>query len=141
MRHHVAGRKLGREPSHRRAMLRNMVTSLILNDRIETTVTRAKEARRIAEKMVTLGKEGTLAARRAVKVDIANDAAVKKLFSVFAERYKDRNGGYTRIIRSDYRSGDSAPMAILEYVEAGTTVAEKTPAPKKKSTAKKAKSE
>lgn len=143
MKHQVETRRLGRSPEHRRSMLRNMVTSLILSDRIETTVTRAKELRRVAEKMVTLGKKGTLAARRQVLEDIQNPVAVQKLFSVLAERYKSRSGGYTRIMRLDNRTGDNASMAIIEYVDAGMADGSKSggKAAAKKAAPKKAKSE
>ena len=118
MRHLVDSRKLGRTTSHRLALFRNMLSSLILCDRIETTLPKAKELRRWADWMVTLGKEGTLAARRRAVRYVQDDAALKKLFSNLAERFKTRNGGYTRIMRLGNRHGDNAPMAIIEYLSA-----------------------
>ncbi len=126
----MAYRKLGRDSAHRKAMLREMTTQLIMNERIVTTETRAKEVRKTAEKMITLGKRGDLAARRKaaafVRDEVADvheekDAVVKsalqKLFSDVAPRYKDRNGGYTRILKLAVpRKGDAAPMVILELV-------------------------
>ncbi len=116
MQHHISYRKLGRTTPHRLALFRNMVCALITRDRIETTLPKAKELRRVAEWMVTLGKKGTLAARRNAARTVQDDGALKKLFSVLAERFKDRNGGYTRIIRMGNRHGDAAPMAIIEYL-------------------------
>ncbi len=109
-------RKLGLRSDHRRAMLRNMVTSLIKEGRIETTETRAKEVRSIAEKMVTLAKRGDLAARRQVSEYLFDEEAAKKLFTTIGPKYKDRPGGYTRIVKVGFRRGDAAPMAILELV-------------------------
>ncbi len=109
-------RRLGLRSDHRRAMLRNMVTSLIKEERITTTETRAKEVRSIAEKMVTLAKRGDLAARRQVSEYLFDEEAAKKLFNTVAARYKDRPGGYTRIVKVGYRRGDAAPMVILELV-------------------------
>ncbi len=110
-------RKLGRTTDHRMAMLRAMVTFLLENGKIETTVTRAKEVRPIAEKMVTLGKKGTLAARRQVLAFVTKEDVVVKLFDEIAPSYQDRNGGYTRIIRTGPRRGDAAEMAIIELVK------------------------
>lgn len=116
MKHKVAGRKLGRNASHRKAMLRNMVTSLLEHERIVTTVPKAKEARRIAEKMITLGKRGDLHARRQALTYIRSKTIVAKLFDELSEQYADRQGGYTRIIRTGTRYGDASPMAIVELV-------------------------
>ncbi len=116
MKHKVAGRKLGRNPSHRKAMLRNIVTSLLEHERIVTTVPKAKEVRRIADKMITLGKRGDLHARRQALSYIRTKAIVAKLFDELSEQYADRQGGYTRIIRTGTRYGDAAPMAIVELV-------------------------
>lgn len=110
-------RKLGRTTDHRMAMLRAMVTFLLENGRIETTVTRAKEVRPIAEKMVTLGKKGTLAARRQVMAFVTKEDVVVKLFDEIAPSYQERNGGYTRIVRTGPRRGDAAEMAIIELVK------------------------
>ena len=109
-------RKLGRKTDHRMAMLRAMVTYLLENGRIETTVTRAKEVRPIAEKMITLGKNGTLAAKRQAFAFITKEDVVIKLFDEVAPKYKERNGGYTRIVRTGPRRGDAAEMAIIELV-------------------------
>ncbi|WP_456385572.1 50S ribosomal protein L17 [Desulfolithobacter sp.] len=117
MRHRKAGRKLGRTTAHRKAMLRNMVTSLLEHERIVTTVPKAKEARRVAEKMITLGKRGDLHARRQALAYIRSKDIVAKLFDEISVQYQDRKGGYTRIIRTGTRNGDAAPMAILELVD------------------------
>ncbi len=116
MRHRNAGRKLGRTSSHRDAMLRNMVTSLLEQERIVTTVPKAKEARRVAEQMITLGKRGDMHARRQALSYIRSKAIVAKLFDELSSQYAERQGGYTRIIRTGTRAGDAAPMAILELV-------------------------
>lgn len=116
MKHKVVGRKLGRNASHRKAMLRNIVTSLLEHERIVTTVPKAKEARRVAEKMITLGKRGDLHARRQALSYIRSKGIVAKLFDDLSEQYADRQGGYTRIIRTGTRNGDAAPMAIIELV-------------------------
>ncbi len=109
-------RKLGRPTDQRRAMLRNLVTSLLENGKIETTVTRAKETRSMAEKMVTLGKQGSLHARRQALAYITKEDVVTKLFDEIAPKYEERQGGYTRIIKKGPRRGDGAEMAILELV-------------------------
>lgn len=112
----AGNRKLGRPTDHRMAMLRAMVTFLLENGRIETTVTRAKEVGPLAEKMITLGKKNTLASRRQAMGFITKEAVVAKLFSEIAPKYDQRNGGYTRIIKTGPRRGDSAEMAIIELV-------------------------
>jgi large subunit ribosomal protein L17 len=109
-------RKLGRTSGHRKALLRNQVTSLVLHGRIETTEMKAKSIKPLADKMITLGKRGDLAARRQAAAFLLDPAAVKKLFDEVAPRYSDRNGGYTRIIKTGVRRGDAAPMAIIEWV-------------------------
>jgi large subunit ribosomal protein L17 len=116
MRHRKDGRRLGRTTPHRRAMVRNMVTSLLEHERIVTTTPKAKEVRRVAEKMITLGKRGDLHARRQALSFIRDKKVVAKLFSVLREEYMERKGGYTRIIQTGNRVGDAAPMAILELV-------------------------
>ena len=116
MRHQVAVRKLGRTASHRRAMLRNMVTSLMKHERIRTTTPKAKVARRYAERMITLGKRGDLHARRTAAKFINDETVLKKLFEEIAPKFTERSGGYTRIMRSGVRKGDAADMAILELV-------------------------
>ena len=110
-------RKLGRPTAHRNAMLRGMVTLLLENGQIETTLTRAKEVRSMAEKMITLGKKNTLASRRAALAYITKEDVVKKLFDEIAPSYAERNGGYTRITRIGQRRGDAAEMAVLELVK------------------------
>ena len=124
MRHRKAGRRLGRTSSHRDAMLRNMVTSLLDQERIVTTVPKAKEARRLAEQMITLGKRGDLHARRQAMAYIRSGNIVAKLFDQLSNQYADRQGGYTRIIRTGNRSGDAAPMAIIELVDYKEIVAD-----------------
>lgn len=116
MRHRKSGRKLGRTSEHRKAMMRNMVTSLFEHERIVTTVPKAKEARKVADKMITLAKRGDLHARRQAHAFIQSKDVVAKLFDVIHTQYVDRNGGYTRIIQTGRRNGDAAPMAILELV-------------------------
>jgi large subunit ribosomal protein L17 len=116
MRHKVAGYKLGRTTSHRRSLLRNMATSLIIEERIETTVPKAKALRPTVEKMITLGKRGTLAARRQALSYLMTDEAVKKLFDTIGPRFGDRNGGYTRIVRTAWQKGDGADKAFIELL-------------------------
>jgi large subunit ribosomal protein L17 len=116
MRHRKAGRKLNRTAAHRKAMFRNMVTSLLEHERIVTTVPKAKEARRVADKMITLAKRGDLHARRQALAYIQSKDVVAKLFDEIQKQFADRQGGYTRIIQTGTRSGDAAPMAILELV-------------------------
>ena len=110
-------RRLGFRSDHRRALLRNSVTSLLMHERITTTETRAKEIRRIADKMITLGKRGDLHAKRQANSYLFNEDVVFKLFGPLSERYKDRQGGYTRMIKTGFRKGDGAPMVIIELVD------------------------
>lgn len=117
MRHKVGQRKLNRTGSHRIAMLRNMAASLIKHEQITTGVAKAKELRPYVEKLVTLAKKGGLSNRRLAQSRLMDDAQLTKLFDVLAERYKDRNGGYTRIIKAGYRASDASPMAIIELVD------------------------
>ncbi len=121
MRHRKAGKKLNRTREHRRALFRNLVTALLEKERIETTLAKAKAIRPLAEKMITLGKRGDLHARRQALAFIQKKAVVKKLFDEIAPRYQNRPGGYTRIIRTGIRRGDSAEMAIIELVEGETS--------------------
>ena len=116
MRHGKAGRRLGRTTSHRQAMMRNMVTSLLEHERIVTTAPKAKELRKLADQMITLAKRGDLHARRQALSVIRDKNVVAKLFSQLRDEYMDRNGGYTRIIHTGNRAGDAAPMAIIELV-------------------------
>lgn len=118
MRHLVAGRKLGRRTEHRWALFRNQVTSLLEKERIITTLPKAKEIRPLAEKMITLGKRGTLAARRQALGFIKKESVVAKLFNQLASRFSDRPGGYTRIVRLRPRWGDGAELALIELVDA-----------------------
>jgi large subunit ribosomal protein L17 len=117
MRHLKAGRKLGRSSSHRKAMLRNMVTSLIEHGKITTTDAKAKEVRRYAERMITLGKQQTIAARRRARRFVRTDAALARLFGEIAPRFASRPGGYTRIIKLGVRRGDAAPISMIELTE------------------------
>ncbi|KAF0197231.1 MAG: large subunit ribosomal protein L17 [Bacillota bacterium] len=110
-------RKLGRRTNHRRAMLRNLATSFLRYGRMETTEMRAKEVQRISEKLITLGKRGDLHARRQALSYLFDENVVTKLFTEIAPKYKNRDGGYTRIMKTDVRRGDAAPQAILELVE------------------------
>ncbi|HEV2176588.1 MAG TPA: 50S ribosomal protein L17 [Terriglobia bacterium] len=123
MRHRNYGRKLSRNTSHRRALLRNLVTSVIVEERIETTRAKAKAARGIVEEMISLGKRGDLHARRQVASYCLTPASVQKLFGDIAKRYTARTGGYTRIIHTGWRKGDGADTAVLELV--GTEVLQK----------------
>lgn len=118
MRHRKGGFKLGRNTSHRRALLRNLVTSIILHDRVETTLTKAKASRPLVEKMITLGKDGTVHARRQALAYLLTAESVDRLFAVVAPRYADRNGGYSRIVRMGPRVGDSAEVAFIELLGA-----------------------
>lgn len=117
MRHGMSGRKLNRTSSHRKAMFANMATALLKHEQIKTTLPKAKDLRRVAEKLITLGKRGDLHARRQAAAIIRDDEVVRKLFSVLGERYKDRTGGYTRVLKAGFRYGDAAPMAIIELVD------------------------
>lgn len=117
MRHGNGLRKLNRTASHRKAMFSNMVVSVLTHEQIKTTLPKAKEVRRITDKMITLAKRGDLHARRQAFAYLRDDAAVAKLFSVLGERYKERPGGYTRVLKAGFRYGDAAPMAFLELTD------------------------
>ena len=117
MRHGKAHRKLGRTTSHRLAMFANMSASLIKHEQIVTTLPKAKELRPIVEKLITLGKRGDLHARRQAISQVRDIEQVGKLFAVLGPRYKDRNGGYIRVLKAGYRHGDNAPMAVIEFVD------------------------
>ena len=134
MRHRVAGRKLSRHTQHRHLMFRNMVVSLLNHERIKTTLTKAKELRSWADKIITLGKRGDLAARRRAFDFLRDREAVKKLFEEIAPRFKDRQGGYTRIYKMGWRLGDAAPVSLIELTTYAPPEKEK-----KKSAMKKAK--
>jgi large subunit ribosomal protein L17 len=117
MRHGKAHRKLNRTTEHRRAMFANMAAALIKHEQIITTLPKAKDLRPIIEKLVTLGKRGGLHARRQAIAQVRDVAMVKKLFEILAPRYSERPGGYTRVLKAGYRYGDSAPRAVIEFVE------------------------
>lgn len=138
MRHRSAKVRLSRHTSHRLAMMRNLVTSLIEHERVETTLPKARELKRIADRMITLGKEGTLHARRRALRVIRTKDAVSKLFTELATRFKERAGGYTRLYKLGFRQGDAAPMAIVEYLGFALKVVEESPKGKKKTAAPKA---
>jgi large subunit ribosomal protein L17 len=133
-RHMNTGRKLSRNTSHRKALLRNLIRAVILEESIKTTTPKAKEARRVVEKIITQAKAGTLAARRNVHKTVRDQAALAKLFETIGPRFKARPGGYTRLIHTENRVGDNAPMAILELVEKS----EKAPEAKEPAKAEKA---
>lgn len=117
MRHRMSGRKLNRTSSHRKAMFANMAAALIKHEQITTTLPKAKEMRGIADRLITLGKRGDLHARRQALATLRDTALVDKLFTTLAERYAERPGGYTRVMKAGYRYGDSAPVGIIELVE------------------------
>ncbi|MGZ6126399.1 MAG: 50S ribosomal protein L17 [Myxococcales bacterium] len=138
-RHANTGRKLSRNTSHRKALLDNLVRAVILNESIRTTTPKAKETRRLVERVITKARENTLAARRVVHRTVRDQAALAKLFATIGPRFKERPGGYTRIVHVANRVGDNAPMAILELVEKSEkTEPEKKPAGEKKAGEKKA---
>ncbi|MFB9355350.1 50S ribosomal protein L17 [Sneathiella chinensis] len=117
MRHRKSGRKFSRTSSHRQAMFANMAASLIKHEQIKTTLPKAKDLRPIVEKLITLGKRGDLHARRQAMAVLSEKAIVDKLFSTLAERYAERKGGYSRVLKAGFRTGDAAPMAVIELVE------------------------
>lgn len=117
MRHGIKGRKLQRKTGHRHALLRNLAAALLKHEQIMTTLPKAKELRPYAEKLITLAKRGGLSNRRLALSRLGDETQLKKLFDVLAERYADREGGYTRVIKAGYRASDAAPMAIIELVD------------------------
>ena len=125
MRHRNAGNKLGRNTSHRRALLRNLVTSIIIEDRVETTLAKAKAVRPLVEKMITLGKKGDLHSRRQALAFLMTDDSVKRLFDTVAPRYGDRQGGYLRIVKGGFRQGDGGEKAFIELLGAEKQLEEK----------------
>lgn len=139
MRHAMDHRKLRRNPSHRKAMLRNLMNSLVRSERIETTVARAKELRRLADRLITLGKKESTHARRMVFSMLCDKKNTEKLFAGLAGRFTERAGGYTRIVRTGYRAGDGAELAILEYLPAEEKLAGAKKGKKKKAAAGKGK--
>ncbi|MCF6198809.1 MAG: 50S ribosomal protein L17 [Hyphomicrobiaceae bacterium] len=117
MRHRKKGRKLNRTASHRKAMFANMAAALIKHEQIMTTLPKAKEMKRIIDRLITLGKRGDLHARRQAFAKLRDEAMVKKLFDVLGDRYKERSGGYSRVLRAGYRFGDNSPRAVIELVD------------------------
>ncbi|MEM9357439.1 MAG: 50S ribosomal protein L17 [Pseudomonadota bacterium] len=117
MRHRRIGRRFSRDSGHRQAMFSNMAASLIQHEQIVTTLAKAKDLRRVMDKYITLAKKGDLHSRRIAIARLRNEDMVKKLFDTLAERYKDRNGGYTRVLKAGFRYGDSAPRAVIELVD------------------------
>jgi large subunit ribosomal protein L17 len=121
MRHGMSGRKFSMTKSHRKAMFSNLCNALIKHEQIKTTLPKAKDLRPIVEKLITLGKKGGLANRRLAFAQLRDDAMVTKLFTVLADRYKDRAGGYSRILKAGFRYGDATPMAMIEFVDRDIT--------------------
>ena len=117
MRHGMSGRKLNRSSTHRKAMFNNMAAALIKHEQIQTTLPKAKDLRRVADRLITLGKRGDLHARRQALSVLKDTGLTEKLFSTLADRYKERNGGYTRVLKAGFRYGDMAPMAVIEFVD------------------------
>ena len=117
MRHKISGRKLNRTSQHRRALFANLANALFKHEQIKTTLLKAKDLRPYAEKLITLAKKGGLHSKRLAMAKLRDTSVVSKLFSVIAERYSERSGGYTRVLKSGYRYGDTAPMAIIELVD------------------------
>ena len=117
MRHRHSGRKLSRKPGHRKALFRNMAAALIKHEQITTTTAKAKEIRPYIEKLITLAKRGGLSNRRLAQARLLDETQLKKLFDILAERYSDREGGYTRVIKAGFRASDAAPIAIIELVD------------------------
>jgi large subunit ribosomal protein L17 len=131
MRHLNQGRKLNRTSAHRKALLRNLVLALVKHERIKTTDAKAKELRRYADRMVTLGKRGDLAARRLAFAFMQSRDAVKRLFDEIAPRFKNRNGGYTRVVKFGFRRGDAAPLSIVEFSDHSALAANRKPRKKR----------
>ena len=117
MRHRRSGRKLNRSPSHRKALFANMASALVKHEQIVTTLPKAKELRRVVDRLITLAKRGDLHARRQAISNMRDKAMVAKLFETLGPRYQERNGGYTRVLKAGFRYGDSAPMAVIELVD------------------------
>ena len=121
MRHGFKGRRVNRSVEHRKAMLANMSAALIKHEQVVTTLSKAKDLRPVVEKLITLGKRGDLHARRLAMSQIRDDGMVKKLFEVLGPRYRDRQGGYCRVLKAGFRYGDNAPMAVIEFVDRDTS--------------------
>jgi large subunit ribosomal protein L17 len=141
MNHRVSGRKLSRSVSHRKALLRNLSDALIRYGSISTTISKAKELRKIAERLVTLAKRDTLHSKRAAASWLRTDEAFKKLFSEYKDLFKERNGGYTRIVKMGARKGDAAPMAYIEYIKESKETSTKTTSTRKRRRSKKSSAE
>jgi len=139
MRHAISQRKLGRSPGHRKALLRNMMNALVRSERVETTIAKAKEVRRLADRLITLGKKDTTHARRRAFSMLSDKKNTEKIFDTLASRFAGREGGYTRIVRTGYRVGDGAEMAILEYLPAEEKTAKTKKGKKKKAVKEKEK--
>ena len=122
MRHKMLGRRFSRDSDHRQAMFSNMVASLVKHEQIVTTLAKAKDLRRVMDKYITLAKRGDLNSRRLAAARMRDEAMVKKLFDVLGPRYKDRSGGYTRVLKAGFRYGDSAPCAVIELIDRDETV-------------------
>jgi len=122
MQHRRLGRRFSRDPGHRQAMFSNLAASLVRHEQIVTTLAKAKDLKRVMDKYITLAKRGDLNSRRLAASRMRDEAMVKKLFDVLAPRYKDRTGGYTRVIKAGYRHGDSAPVAVIELVDRDESV-------------------
>jgi len=122
MRHNIKGRKLNRTSSHRKALFSNMANSLIAQEQIKTTLPKAKEIKRFVEKLITIGKADSIANKQRVFAILNNENSVNKLFNELAKRYKDRSGGYTRVLKCGFRTGDAAPMAIVALVDSNESV-------------------
>jgi len=131
MRHLNQGRKLNRTSAHRKALFRNLVLALVKHERIKTTDAKAKELRRYADRMVTLGKRGDLAARRLAFAFMQSRDAVKRLFDEIAPRFKERNGGYTRVVKFGFRRGDAAPLSIIEFSDHSEQASARKPSKKR----------
>ncbi len=120
MRHSISGRKLNRTSSHRKALFKNLSNSLIINEQIKTTLPKAKDLRAVVEKIITMGKKDNLHSKRRVFSILRSNESVNKVFNILSKRYLKRSGGYTRVLKAGYRYGDSAPMAIIEFIERDT---------------------
>lgn len=129
MRHSMSGRKLGRKSAHRKSMFSNLANALLKHEQVTTTLPKAKDLRPIVEKLITLGKRGDLHARRQALSALKDSETTQKLFSVLAERYKTRQGGYIRVLKAGFRYGDNAPMAIIEFVDRDVTAKGKDSSP------------
>ena len=132
MRHRISGRKLNRSSAHRKALFKNLAAALIKHEQITTTLPKAKDLRPLVEKMITIGKKGTLHAKRQLISRLPKKADFNKVVNELSERYKERKGGYTRIIKKGYRYGDSAPMAIIEFVDRNKQAKNQTVKPENK---------